>query len=51
MIANFDINEKAVKGYGSKKSGKFFCCENPDLSVAYLSSLQKSITNLTTRGR
>lgn len=36
VIANFDINETAVKGYGTKKCGKFYCVENQYLSVPYL---------------
>lgn len=51
VIANFDINEKAVKGYGSKKSGKFFCCENPDLSVAYLMQFAKEHHKLNHKGQ
>ena len=51
VIANFDINETAVKGYGTKKSGKFYCCENCDLSVKYLMDFVKEHHKLNAKGQ
>lgn len=51
VIANFDINEKAVKGYGTKKCGQFFCCENSDLSVGYLLQFAKEHHRTNSKGQ
>lgn len=36
VIANFDINESAIRGYGTPKVGQFIWKENVDLTVGFL---------------